>query len=464
MRCRSVWGALVGQTWTGADDSGDSFCDCAVNPPDTKGSSLFYSFTAPSDGLLSVDTFGTWDAYGVSTTVSISSGCPADLTTELTCNFDVPDTQASLAMVANQTVVFHVRHTCTDDSTAMFDLNVSFDATNVEPQNDDCLNAQPVTEGTLAGESWLGADSSGYTNCGCLLVGTPASPGPSLWYSYTATADGTLTVDSIGSAAAYGVNLSIMLNSACPGTPATEVACGGFTSSGSDAEVSAPMLNGETLIIQVRNSCAFGNDDLFDLTVSFVNTTAFKPLCNGDGGDQSGCTDCPCQNNALPGTVGGCLNSTITSALLWVLGDPSVSLPPGATTDLRFGLDTGIPATFCVLTSGDAVAPANAGNPCFGLQSGVTSVNLDGLRCAVSNVLRHGGRLADSNGSVGVINSPWGWRGRSALRDCPDVRFRQRPDSVLPGDLPRRRTPRLHDWTEHDPGSRGHVRSLSLKE
>ncbi len=134
-------------------------------------------------------------------------------------------------------------------------------------------------------------------------------------------------------------------------------------------------------------------------------------LCNGDGGDQMGCTNCPCANNAAVGTVGGCLNSGGTSTRLAASGSTSISLPTGDTTDLRFGLSGAPPSAFCILNSGDGLAPGNMANPCFGTGNGAQAAVFDGLRCAVTNTRRHGGRSADGNGDVGVTNNPWGGEG-----------------------------------------------------
>lgn len=121
-------------------------------------------------------------------------------------------------------------------------------------------------------------------------------------------------------------------------------------------------------------------------------------LCNGDG-SVLGCTPCPCDNDAPSGTLGGCLNSSNTSGRLFAHGSASVSAPDPE--DLAF-LGTGMtPLSFAVLVSGDAVAPQNPQNPCFGEDSGVQSIALDGLRCAVGNVLRHGGRPVSAAGHVG---------------------------------------------------------------
>lgn len=134
-------------------------------------------------------------------------------------------------------------------------------------------------------------------------------------------------------------------------------------------------------------------------------------FCSGDGGNQLGCTPCPCGNNAAIENVGGCLNSAGSSAELHVSGSLSVSLPTSITSDLRFSVLGIAPNKFCVLTSGDAVAPTNPASPCNGMQSGVRAIAYDGLRCAVLNQRRHGGRAADSNGDIGLSNDPWGGEG-----------------------------------------------------
>ena len=138
------------------------------------------------------------------------------------------------------------------------------------------------------------------------------------------------------------------------------------------------------------------------ITVS-VEPASFPSSCVGDGGDQMGCTECPCLNNAPSGALGGCLNSAGASARLVATG--SESLLAG---DLRFEVEGAVPDSFAVLTSGAAIAPTNPQNPCFGLDSGVPSLSLDGLRCAVQSTLRHGGRPVAADGTVGM-GSTNGW-------------------------------------------------------
>ena len=113
-------------------------------------------------------------------------------------------------------------------------------------------------------------------------------------------------------------------------------------------------------------------------------------------------------NNSPRGNVGGCLNSSGTGSRLIASGDPSVSLPMDSARDLRFSATGGPPSQLFILNSGNALAPNNPANACFGLGSGVGGAAFDGLRCAIMGTLRNGGRGADINGEVGLTNSPWG--------------------------------------------------------
>lgn len=143
---------------------------------------------------------------------------------------------------------------------------------------------------------------------------------------------------------------------------------------------------------------------------AFESDGAGGNFCNGDGGDQFGCVDCPCMNNNEAGQVGGCLNSIGTSPRLYRTGLASVSAPLDPPLDLAFGVTALPPSTFIILTSGDAVAPTNAANPCFGVGEGVQALAFDGLRCAVLNTRRHGGRSAGTGG-LALGYSGWGGLG-----------------------------------------------------
>lgn len=139
--------------------------------------------------------------------------------------------------------------------------------------------------------------------------------------------------------------------------------------------------------------------------------TSFRNLCNGDGGNQAGCTGCPCGNESPSGTVGGCLNSSGSTAELHVSGAVFATMDAGTTLDLRFSLDGAIPDTLAILTSGSIVPPGDLAHPCYGQKSGSSTASLDGLRCVGQGRRRHGARVCDANGAVGFTNFPWGGEG-----------------------------------------------------
>jgi hypothetical protein len=192
------------------------------------------------------------------------------------------------------------------------------------------------------------------------------------------------------------------------------------TPSGKSRLAAAPSANGFAIL--AWSDARTDGGDIYAQNVNFDGSLGESSgpgtdLCNGDGGDQMGCTDCPCANNAPAGTIGGCLNSAGTSTAIAASGSTSVSLPSGATTDLRFTLSGAPSSAFCVLLSGDAVAPQNMANPCFGMSSGALAVDRDGLRCAVQGTQRHGGRSANSLGDIADSAGPsrvWGGEAQPA--------------------------------------------------
>ncbi len=139
-------------------------------------------------------------------------------------------------------------------------------------------------------------------------------------------------------------------------------------------------------------------------TLAGAHNGLYAPtFCAGDGGDQMGCTDCPCGNNAPIGSRGGCLNGVLQSAELVASGGAGVTAG-----DLHFNLLGGNPGTFGILISGAARAPGGMANPCFGMDTGVQSVVFDGKRCAIVSTRRHGVRPTDANGDIGITTNGWG--------------------------------------------------------
>jgi len=231
-----------------------------------------------------------------------------------------------------------------------------------------------------------------------------------VWFQFTPATSSDFQIETVFNAPGFpDTRLAVYGSAGCPDDPADVIACDDDSGVSLLSLVTVPLLAGNTYKLRIGNYAPDTTGASGDLTITEI--LDYPNLCNGDGGDQLGCTNCPCGNNANAGTVGGCLNSSGNSARLAASGSASVSLAPLSMNDLRFSLSDAPANAFCVLQSGDAVAPGNTGNPCFGMDSGLQSLGHDGLRCAIMNTRRHGGRPADANGDVGVTTNPWGGEG-----------------------------------------------------
>lgn len=118
-------------------------------------------------------------------------------------------------------------------------------------------------------------------------------------------------------------------------------------------------------------------------------------------------TPCPCANDSAMGTFSGCLHGAPvslenlnTGGQLLGYGTASIGL-----ADLRFEV-RGLPAqSAAILMSGPALLP----NPLVAMGPiGVTGGPIDGLRCIGGGTTRHGTRLADAAGTIGMNNVGWG--------------------------------------------------------
>lgn len=82
------------------------------------------------------------------------------------------------------------------------------------PENDHCLDAIPVQEGTFQ-DVTCGSSRDGSNSC------TPGATAPDVWYKYTADFDGNLVINTLGSN--YDTLLSAYTG--CPGSRLNEIDC-----------------------------------------------------------------------------------------------------------------------------------------------------------------------------------------------------------------------------------------------
>jgi hypothetical protein len=207
----------------------------------------WYSFTAPASGTLSVDTC-TSDGLAI----SVHTGCPGDITNLVTCaaagscGFG-----SSLTTAVTAGTTYRVRIAGYPIS-PFYRLNASF-----TPGADTCETAAPISVGMTAG-----------TTAGAVNEGTPNACGgqatsPDVWYVYTATEAGLLTVDACGS----GFDTLLAVYGGCPATLDNALACNDDgPACGVQARVVVPVTAGQQY--RIRVSGFGGQSGAFVLNVS----------------------------------------------------------------------------------------------------------------------------------------------------------------------------------------------------
>jgi hypothetical protein len=122
-----------------------------------------------------------------------------------------------------------------------FILRVAF-----HPANDDCANAFVVTNGTTAVCNIGATDDGLNTECGFGFA--------HVWYAYTATCTGTVTVDVCNPS--FDALLAAYSGTACPVTQGRQIACnqGACGLGGRGAHMTFPATSGATFLIRLASA------------------------------------------------------------------------------------------------------------------------------------------------------------------------------------------------------------------
>lgn len=97
-----------------------------------------------------------------------------------------------------------------------YELSISCSTPPPGGGNDDCIDATPITAGSYSGTT-TGNNNDGDVGCGA------GSGSPSVWFSYTATEDTGLNIDTCDAGTNYDSVLSV--HTGCPGTTGNQLAC-----------------------------------------------------------------------------------------------------------------------------------------------------------------------------------------------------------------------------------------------
>ena len=388
---------------------------------------VWFAFTPASSGWFDIEVKnGANPIFDSKLAVYDQSSCPDDPLQVIACDddggFSIQAAVYGVAMNAGTTYLIRAGKYAllSNEYPAQLEISVGT-MPPPRPANNRCPDAQ-----ALPGFGDYPFDTTNATTNGFPLEGfcdIAAFGGDDIqqdvWFTYTSVTGGCVYISTLG-LAGFDTRLAVYGSTACPEDETSVLACSDDENwpASLEAGLDVILTPGQTVLIRLGSwdFTSSGGSGMLRVAPGPVAVLSdmgmqpgapgcvggdpFQSLCNGDGGDQLGCTACPCSNDASPGTVGGCLNSSGSSSRLSAGGDSSVSLPAMSTSDLRFEMTGGPALATSVLLSGAAVAPQNMANPCFGLSSGSQAADRDGLRCAVQSVQRHGNRQTDVTGSI----------------------------------------------------------------
>jgi hypothetical protein len=361
-------GATAGGDTTNATHDGAASCD----PGGAASRDVWFAVTNPSIGqqLLSLDTCGS----AIDTVLSVYSACGG---AELACNDDCGGapcgaSASCLAVVVNGGQTVKVRVSDKGLAGGLYVIH-----SKLTPLNDSCSNptnlpgpgnyAIDTTDATTGPE--------GQAEALCLFFGSTAV-NKDLWYRYTATQSGTITVSTcslLAGGPSEDAKIGVYATGTCPAT-GTAIACNDdFTCTGFspfNSTVSFPTTCGQSYLFQIGYYGNFATGIIIgQFSVAETGTacaTPSTPFCTGDA---VGTTCLGCGNNGAAGH--GCANSGFAAGGL--LSNSGIASIGSDTLVLTASSITG-PGLF-FQANGVLASPATFG---------------DGMLCAAVGILRMG--------------------------------------------------------------------------
>ncbi len=198
-----------------ANATSDGPAACATMGPD-----VWYSYTAPADGTVTVSTCGS---SLDSVLVAYSGGCGALV--QVACNDDsnscaAGSRQSMISFPVARGAIYLIRMAGFNGAVGSGILTLAYAGCS-PPANDTCAAATPVGEGSFAFTT-ICAGTDGWVDnaAGCAAFGY-SQTGSDVWFLYTPTCEGTAVASTCGSA--YDTKLAVYL--ACPVGPYQALAC-----------------------------------------------------------------------------------------------------------------------------------------------------------------------------------------------------------------------------------------------
>ena len=220
------------------------------------GSDIWYTFTAPYDGVVTISTCGTNDVTGLDTVLAAYTGLCGSLTS-ITCNDDSTGQCGTLdtGALGDSYIQFAV----TRSTTYTIQLGgfggtrgsgvLNFGITGCgAPANDACGAATAITDGSFP-FSTICASTDGFIDSatGCTAFGYQQT-GSDVWFRYTASCTGQINASICGADRDYDTRIAVYSN--CPTGRNQAIACND-DGCGSGSSLTWNSTSGATYLIRV---------------------------------------------------------------------------------------------------------------------------------------------------------------------------------------------------------------------
>lgn len=205
---------------------------------------VWFRYDPPSDGIA---TFSTCDEFGtfLDTVLSVHTACPGSVANQIGCN-DQDNScgnsnQSSVSVAVTGTSFYYVRVAGHTGLQGNFQLTIT-QAAPPAPSNNSCANAEVVALNTTYNRTNVSATTDGSSTCGGFN---------DVWFRYTPTANGNLTISTCGSA----IDSILSVHSACVGNTGNQLVCDDDSGPclGATSQVTLPVVSGTTYRIRVAS-------------------------------------------------------------------------------------------------------------------------------------------------------------------------------------------------------------------
>lgn len=195
-------GAFSGST-IGAGNDGAADCGQSAAAPD-----VWYRYTPGETCTQRIELCGS----SYDTVLSVHTGCPGTAANQLACNDDSCGLSSMVEFLGEAGHAYLIRVSGYNGASGAFVMSVG--PRCAPAAADACANAAPVSPGQSL-VNILGATPDGGASC------DPGAAQADGWVSYTPGDERDVRINTCGS----GFDTVLSVHTACPGTPANEVAC-----------------------------------------------------------------------------------------------------------------------------------------------------------------------------------------------------------------------------------------------